>query len=168
MKTLKNISQYNWNWWFVISIFLLFSTLFTATVINGNPIATVAIVITSINMLGCLYTGGMSNDEDDEDIISDEEYHKWVQENLINKSCPIKTQNKNEEIVFEESFTKREVVQLLLNGMGRTDDMRCELDKIAVGFSTTNASTILEKYNKDKWIAGALNEIIQNRVKIQQ
>lgn len=54
------MTQYNWNWWFILSIIWLISLLLVAMI--GHPIVGTtffgfAMAVCCINVLGCLYIG---------------------------------------------------------------------------------------------------------------
>jgi len=158
MKTLKNISQYNWNWWFMISIFLLFSTLFTATVINGNGWATAAIIVTLINMLYCLYIGGKTEEDDD---LSDEEITEAFRQHLENSkdtpgiTNPFKEVDMSplQDITFtDKKYSKEDVERIVRLAVKWADEKRCELDRIAVQLSDGDADKVLESYNVEEWL----------------
>jgi len=159
---MKNISQYNWNWWFILSIFLLFSTLFTATVINGNGWATAAIIVTLINMLYCLYIGGKTEEDDD---LSDEEITEAFRQHLENNkdtpgiTNPFKEVDMSplQDITFtEKKYSREDVERIVRLTVTWTDNFRREYDGISVGLSTKTAEEIEKDFDVEKWVKEVL------------
>jgi len=159
---MKNISQYNWNWWFTISIFLLFSTLFTATVINGNGWATAAIIVTLINMLYCLYIGGKSGEEED---LTDEEIAEAFRQHLEeNRDTPGITNPFKEvdmsplqDITFtDKKYSKEDVERIVRLTVTWTDNFRREYNGISIGLSTKTAEEIEKDFDVEKWVKEVL------------
>lgn len=159
---MKNISQYNWNWWFMISIFLLFSTLFTATVINGNGWATAAIIVTLINMLCCLYVGGKSGEEED---LTDEEIAEAFRQHLEEKrdtpgiTNPFKEVDMSplQDITFtDKKYSKEDVERIVRLTVTWTDNFRREYNGISIGLSTKTAEEIEKDFDVEKWVKEVL------------
>jgi len=155
---MKNISDYNWKWWLFISAFLLFSALFTGTVINGNGWATAAIIATFINMLCCLYVGGKSGEEED---ISDSELAEAFKQHLENNkdtpgiTNPFKTVDMSplKDITLTgKKYSKEDVERIVRLTVEWADEKRCELDRIAMQLSDRDADKVLENYNVEEWL----------------
>lgn len=66
------ISQYNWNWWFVMTCILLCIGLIMSLCSSETPelsddhIAMVILIISSISLLPCLYIGMKPNENTQE------------------------------------------------------------------------------------------------------
>lgn len=62
---MKN-SQYNWNWWFILSIlFLLISMVFSAA-LHGGSFTNITLIVAALNLLICLYVGLKPEEHEEE------------------------------------------------------------------------------------------------------
>jgi len=65
------MKQYNWSWWFVLSIIWLLSMFLISMVatpqelkqLGKNWLFVVGYIICILNLLACVYIGGMPSDE---------------------------------------------------------------------------------------------------------
>ena len=53
---MKN-SQYNWNWWFVLSILFLIISMVFSTALHGGSFTNITLIVAAVNLLICLYVG---------------------------------------------------------------------------------------------------------------
>ena len=76
---MKN-SQYNWNWWFVLSIlFLLISMVFSAA-LHGGSFTNITLIVAALNLIICLYVGLKPEEhEDDLDDADLEDLYKEIE-----------------------------------------------------------------------------------------
>lgn len=53
---MKN-SQYNWNWWFVLSILFLIISMVFSTTLHGGTFINITLIVAALNLIICLYVG---------------------------------------------------------------------------------------------------------------
>ena len=53
---MKN-SQYNWNWWFVLSILFLLISMVFSTALHGGSFTNITLIVAAVNLIICLYVG---------------------------------------------------------------------------------------------------------------
>ena len=97
---MKN-SQYNWNWWFVLSIlFLLISMVFSAA-LHGGSFTNITLIVAAVNLIICLYVGlkPEEHDEEPDDVALAEMYAEIVRiKRQIQKEQEEKIANYNQKM----------------------------------------------------------------------
>lgn len=62
---------------------------------------------------------------------------------------------------MERTYTEQEVITLMKSSIKRGDDLRCNIDRIAVGFMKEDDSYVKDLLNPDEWINKQLNNLKQ-------